>query len=339
VNKARLRFGTYQIWEPNLIRFFVPLAMLLVSGLAQANVQPSSFSKVVVFGDSLSDNGNLLTLSAPLVGSVLPFGLPPAPYYQGRFSNGMAAVEYLAQGLGAPLQNFAVGGATTGLTNNQVPAIPFLQNTGLLSQVTSFTNLGAADSNALYVVWAGANDFLNPSTDPNAVVAQAIGNLTSAVGSLYAQGARSFLLPLLPDLGLTPRLLSQGPLASGQASALTDAFNSALGGSYQSLLNALPGAQFTVFDVAGSQRALVANAAALGFSNTSTGCFSGFVDNPVGTVCATPASYAYWDEIHPSARVHEILGAQMLAAAVPEPSTYALMALGLLGIALRRRAN
>jgi phospholipase/lecithinase/hemolysin len=81
---------------------------------------------------------------------------------------------------------------------------------------------------------------------------------------------------------------------------------------------------------------LTANAAALGFTNTNAGCFSGFVDNPVGTVCATPSSYVYWDEIHPSARAHEVLGAQMLAA-VPEPSTYALMALGLLGIALRRR--
>jgi phospholipase/lecithinase/hemolysin len=322
-----------------LVRFLAPIALLLAGGLsgglAQANVQATNFNKVIVFGDSLSDNGNLLALSTPLVPSVLPFGLPPAPYYQGRFSNGIAAVEHLALGLGATLQNYAVGGATTGLLNNQVPAIPFLLNTGLLSQVNSYTG-SAADANALFVVWAGANDFLNPSGDPNVVIAQAIGNLTTAVGTLYAQGARSFLLPLLPDLGLTPRLLAQGPVASGQASALTDIFNTALSGSYLSLLNALPGAQFTLFDVAGSQRALTANAAALGFTNTNAGCFSGFVDNPVGTVCATPSSYVYWDEIHPSARAHEVLGAQMLAA-VPEPSTYALMALGLLGIALRRR--
>src|ERR1700693_2489301 len=68
----------------------------------------SSFSSVVVYGDSLSDNGNLYSL----------IGYPPSPpYYMGRFSNGPVIAEQLAAYLGAPLYDFAVGGATSGVGN------------------------------------------------------------------------------------------------------------------------------------------------------------------------------------------------------------------------------
>src|SRR5664279_4977217 len=53
--------------------------LLSVSAVAQAG----SFSSVVVYGDSLSDNGNLFAAT----------GQPGAPYYQGRRSDGLVAVE------------------------------------------------------------------------------------------------------------------------------------------------------------------------------------------------------------------------------------------------------
>lgn len=63
------------------------------------------FDGVVVYGDSLSDNGNLY-------GAI---GVPPPPYYMGRFSNGPVAAEYLANNLNVPLTDWAWGGATTGI--------------------------------------------------------------------------------------------------------------------------------------------------------------------------------------------------------------------------------
>lgn len=46
------------------------------------------FERLVVFGDSLSDNGNALFLD-PL------FFMPPTPpYFNGRFSNGLNWVDY-----------------------------------------------------------------------------------------------------------------------------------------------------------------------------------------------------------------------------------------------------
>ena len=67
--------------------------------------QASPFSSLIVYGDSLSDNGNLFAA----------VGQPEAPYYLGRRSNGPVAVEQLAVLLGVPLIDFAWIGATTGI--------------------------------------------------------------------------------------------------------------------------------------------------------------------------------------------------------------------------------
>lgn len=56
--------------------------------------------RVVVFGDSLSDNGNLFAQT----------GQPPAPYFQGRFSNGPVWVEQLFGPLNSPIQGTGVAG-------------------------------------------------------------------------------------------------------------------------------------------------------------------------------------------------------------------------------------
>src|ERR1700761_6724036 len=71
-----------------------------------------SFQNLVVFGDSLSDNGN--TFSS--------VGLPKAPYYDGRWTNGPNWVDYISQVAGIPDvsaflrnrgTNFEVGGSTS----------------------------------------------------------------------------------------------------------------------------------------------------------------------------------------------------------------------------------
>src|ERR1039458_1699715 len=79
----------------------------LALGLSSLSMvaQAGSFNAVVVYGDSLSDNGNLFAAT----------GQPGWPYYQGRSrSDGPVAVEQLAAALDAPLLDFAWIGATTG---------------------------------------------------------------------------------------------------------------------------------------------------------------------------------------------------------------------------------
>src|SRR4051812_8541313 len=63
------------------------------------------FTKLVVLGDSLSDTGNLFAATGGAI--------PPSPYYLGRFSNGPVWVEYLAEALDVPFEDYAYGGAKT----------------------------------------------------------------------------------------------------------------------------------------------------------------------------------------------------------------------------------
>src|SRR3982751_1578079 len=92
--------------------FFCSAALLISAPAPPAAAGP--FSNLVMFGDSLSDIGNIA--QAPLINT-------PGPYYwNGRFSNGPVYAETLATGLGLPALNrstasggndFAYGGAKT----------------------------------------------------------------------------------------------------------------------------------------------------------------------------------------------------------------------------------
>ena len=324
---------------------------LALAGTPTAALGDPLFSKVVAFGDSLSDTGNFLALTSilsPILPGLFPEPVPQAAdYFNGRFSNGRVAVEVLADGLQGGLndgqslflENYAYGGAKTGTGG-------LLANTGMLAQVDQFgKRLPAgysADAAALYFVWGGANDLrdvLEAPQNANQIIASTLGNLQTVVTTLYGLGARNFLLPNLPDIGLTPEARALGPAAAGGASFLSQIFNDNLALLYGGLSLALPGAQLIGFDAMTAQRMLTANPAAAGLDNVDAACFSGFVGIG-GSKCATPSTYLYWDKVHPTTTTHEILGGQMLAA-VPEPQTLLMMAVGvaaLLGLGRRQRS-
>jgi phospholipase/lecithinase/hemolysin len=142
--------------------------------------------------------------------------------------------------------NFAFGGAGSGqanLTPNgfMVP--------GLLGQVGLY-NTGLAgkksNGNALYVVWSGANDYLqHMEYDPYKIV----GNVETAIRALYATGARDFLVPNLPDLGNTPLIKAQGAGASATFTGFAKTHNALLSARVTALAKALPGSRMVKLDV------------------------------------------------------------------------------------------
>lgn len=318
---------------------------LVAAALASVPAQAGPFSAMFVFGDSLSDTGNLKILSpgdypAPAAG----------PYFNGRFSNGSIWIDGLAADLGLPAgavpffagtggTNFAIAGARTG----SVGSPP-----GVLAQVAGIWS-GIGDPNALYIVVGGGNDMRDArsafqtgsAADANGrelAAEAAANNLLSSIGFLAAHGAKHVLISNLPDLGDTPEAGSLGlRFASSDVSHRFSALMPGLmafGASF--------GLDMSFLDMAGLLDRIIADAtnnggATFGITNITSPC-AGFLFGDPNNACS---SSLYSDVLHPSAAAHALLGAAAFAAVVPEPETYALLALGLVAVALqgRRRAK
>lgn len=270
----------------------VAVAALLVGGVGFARAQGPAFSQVVVLGDSLSDNGNLFAAT----------GSPPAPYYwEGRASNGPVAAEYLGEGLGVLLKDFAWTGATTGVGNifdgGTVNTFGSWSLPGMTTvfQVAVSAGLFPIDPDALYVVWGGPNDFRNVTSAASAAVAiqKAVSNLVTMVGELQSLGARHILVINLPDLGKTPAVLASGPAASYLFTQVSIGFNGALRSSLP------PGVRY--FDTFAWTQAMLANPAAYGFTNVTAAC------RTMSSICANPDEYFFWDGQHPTTAGHALL--------------------------------
>ena len=74
-------------------------------------------------------------------------------------------------------------------------------------------------------------------------------------------GAKHILVPGMPDLGLTPGYIALGPVVAGEASFLSNYFNT-------ELLKDLPGGA-TYYDTFGFMHTIVADPSAYGFTNVT----------------------------------------------------------------------
>ena len=303
------------------IRILFLMACLLFAPWALAD----DFPQIYIFGDSLSDTGNLASLVGPL----------PPPYYQNRISNGPVAVDTLAglYGLEANASlhligpavgpNYAVAGARAGGD----------EAIDLATQVTLFlANHGLqAPADALYVVMIGGNDVRDARDaetriQARAIVRRAVRRIGMALASLSAAGARRFLVVNVPDIGAIPetRLLAAAngdstlPTRTTQLSRL---FNRKLHRAV-SLFALNPALHITEFDLFGFLTALVANADQYGFTNVTDPCFSSetFTFYPGCENGAKFPEYVFFDEIHPTTRVHGFIGMAMGEALAEEAS-------------------
>jgi len=195
---------------------------------------------------------------------------------------------------------------------------------GVSDQLAAFaaTHPGGAPADALYTLWAGANDIFNGG---NPVLAA--DNIFNNILSLAAGGGKYFLWLNLPDLGLTPRAVAAGQtIPANLASAAFNAEWTVDLGKLQAL-----GINVTGVNVQALFTQIVANPGAFGFSN---------VTGP-GQGQANPNSYLFWDDEHPTTAGHALVANLAFTdLSVPEPASVAFAALGLLSLVLwKRRAK
>jgi phospholipase/lecithinase/hemolysin len=308
-----------------LIAGAIPLTFVAVT---PAIAQAFSFSDLYVFGDSLSDAGATYQRTGGLI--------PPSPPYAGRLSNGPVWVEYLASDLGIPFnpaKDFAVFSATTGTANTNPLGNAFGLG-GLQQQITGYiaTNQ-VADPNALYVVYAGADDYLGGGITNPAIPVQ---NLTNSILALTSIGAKNFLVPNLPNLGNLPSTL--GNPESVPLNLLTAAHNQVLDQALIALSQQLdPSVNLISLDVNGLFKDAIANPAKYNLTNVTDACL--LQTSPTTfSVCNSPETYLFWDIFHPTTVAHQQianLAYNSVSAAVPEPpATLGLLAFGIfLGVA------
>jgi outer membrane lipase/esterase len=319
---------------------FALTACLSAALLGAAAANAADFSAEYVFGDSLSDNGNLA--------AALHTSFPNPPSDNSSFTNGPVAVQLLAESLGlsanaslwltapsAPAgTNYAVAGATSAFKAVGGPSeINLPQQVGAYSAFAS----DHADPNALYVVMIGGNDVRNAALQGTGAgaVTEGVDTELMAISTLSGEGAKHFLVVNVPNVGIIPEFAQDNPTLATEATTFSQLYDKELATGVTGL-DLGTGSTLTDFDLYDFNANILADAAAHGFTNTTDRCYTNTPGSTATSAACGPNaeninSFVYWDDIHPTARVHALWAAGF-ESAVPEPSTWAMLLIGFVGL-------
>ena len=305
-------------------------ATLFISAI-NVFAQAPAFTKIIVFGDSLSDTGNIAHRVRSKFGFSYPSGL--FDYSDYRFTNSSDTVpasndyagvwhEQLARTfLHLPIAtnsldggtNYAFGGATTvdGSTDRTVIHNPnpfaggdyhiTIDNMG--KQVADYLAAFTPDPNALYILWGGGNDLFDDARPAHVIATSA--QVNTLVRRLAAAGARKFLVPNVPALGAIPSYLGQTAniIALDAASA---SYRAKLNSDLDATISALSaqGISIQVYrvDVWLNVIRVLADPSKYGFNNVR--------DSAQFEIIPSADKYLFWDDIHPTTAGHYQIAAE-----------------------------
>ncbi len=286
------------------------LGLICFSLVAKASVP---FKHIVVFGDSLSDNGNSYERTQHFVPQT-------PPYYEGRFSDGPVWVEYLSDSLSEKkhfLQDFALGGAGVTGKDEDIDGVFTLAN-----QVKDFlsANDQVAEGDNLYIFWIGANNYLILPEDEESAVHRVQLGISKALDKLINAGAKQFLVLNMPDLSKTPLARSLSDKSRAKLARYTNAHNQMIEKMRADYQHKYPHVQWHFYDINNTFKRLVDNPEEFGFTNVENTCYD---EDFSATVSMHPViriekrfnltakrncdDYLFFDPVHPTGRAHKIL--------------------------------
>ena len=290
------------------------------------NTQALAFTQVIVFGDSLSDDGNIAHRARDLVGFSYPSSnfnysdyrftddtntSPAANLYTGTWHEQLAktflslakATNSLDGGT-----DYAFGGATTkdGTQDRTVINNPFpfsggdftitIDNMG--KQIADYLASHTPDANALYILWGGGNDLFDDHSAQNVVdTANRVGVL---IQRLANAGARNFLVPNVPPLGAVPNSFGD-PNRVAELDLASANYRAQLKAVLASAGNGIP-IQVYGLDVWLDVIRVLGQPRRYGFLNTTVPA-----QDQSGV---NPDTYLFWDDIHPTTGGHHQLASE-----------------------------
>ena len=288
----------------------------------------SASTQTLVFGDSLSDGG---AAQAATLGAG---GNWPEVYPSGQFTNGDTWATKIGAGF-ASGYNFAFGGARAVENGDASPDFAVQRQNYLGSGIDASTVAQVA-------IWFGGNDFrdlLSAGVPTPAGVATAsasiIGEIVTGIGELSLTGLTDYVVFGMPDLSRIPAIVNT-PLASSVRDAV-DGYNTALRASLDGLAGAT-GLDIAFLDVVGLTDATIANADGLGLTNLTEACLANLAE-----CAANPDQYFFYDEIHPTDGIHDVIAAAFeqatMPAEVPLPAGFPLILTGFVLLGLTSRGH
>jgi phospholipase/lecithinase/hemolysin len=299
------------------------LAFFFGAALSMFAEQPApAFTQIILFGDSLSDTGNVRVRTNDASSGLVDYPSQTFNFSNGRFTNDNQTDppsdmylgvwhEQLAQTfLGLPAAtnsldggtNYAFGGATTNNGTHEEVAVstPFGDVTitvdDMGKQMDDYLSTHTIDPAALYIVCGGGNDLRNDDSAANVTATAA--RATALVGRLINAGAQYIMVLNVPPLGDIPRYLND-PARLLSLNTASANYRRELNADLDSLLAslALEGVAPTVYrpDLWANTLRLFSFPSMFGFTNTSSSAQDGDVD---------PDQYAFWDDVHPTTAAH-----------------------------------
>lgn len=286
---------------------------------AVGNANPPQ-AKLYIFGDSLSDTGNL--------GRPASFGDDlPVPFFENRISNGRVIVEYIAESLQTSAEasnyldteeegtNYAIAGA------NALDKETFI-NLDLQIESYLMKNDDEVNPDNFYLFFIGGNDVIDAVSLGEAggreLLSRAAVKVGEGVDAIVSRGGREIVLLTVPNIGRTAKFQAAPAAEAALATVLTQHFNAEV----QSIVQGYESntVRLTTIDLYAALEDVLSRASELGFTNTTQGCYN-IDDLSFEVYCSAEQldSFVFFDDIHPTGKTHRLLGeeaARQLTAAI-----------------------